>query len=154
MTKPQACHIHFYCVSIQAFLNERLHMPTNWEPLGQHSGNWIPLLAKGNQNEEGFHTLKLNLKDCKTFLCPVLLSIRKGTTLEISRFCRGAVEAFALLECYTQRKLVASYRHFGTASRSHLQRTSSRGLGLITMILESGLLDPWRWDGEAVPKRR
>jgi len=52
------------------------------------------------------------------------------------------------------RLLVASYRHFGTASRPHLQRTSSRRLELITMTLESGRLHPWKWDGEAIPKRR
>jgi len=40
------------------------------------------------------------MKDCKTLLSPVFPNIRKGMVLEISEFCRGAVEAFSLLEYY------------------------------------------------------
>jgi hypothetical protein len=138
MTKPQACRIHFYCVSIQAFLNERLHMPTNREPLGQLSCNWVPLLAKGNQTEKGFHTLSVKLKEYKILFCPVRPDVRRSVTLDISEFHCSAVDAFALLGFYAA--LVISYRRFVMASLSHLQglRSQSRII-LYCLALENGV---------------
>jgi len=53
----------------------------------------------------------------------------------------------ALFRGFTQRRKVVSVRRFGTNYRSHLQESRSS----LRIIL--GLLDPWWWDPQVVPKR-